>query len=270
MKVGISTANFFARRQTEQALQYLIDNNIDRAEVFLESSSEYSLKYAKELKRITKNKINLTSVHAMSSQFEPQLFSIAKRQKKDAQDVFERVLKSANYLAIKKYVFHGAMLLKGALKNNQIQRFAKIIDELAEIAKQYDIKLCFENVSWCIFNNPEYAHRLLEYSKSDNLFFTMDIKQARRSGFDYRDYIKAMGERLMHIHISDYYMGKDAEIRHCLAGKGEFDFYELYESMKKHKNAGDIDVIVESYSDSYDKEIEVIEAYRYIKNIFEG
>jgi hypothetical protein len=94
MQVGISTASLFGRFNTEDALQFLSKNNVQCVEVFLESYCEYDTSFAKVL-----NSSNLGtkihSVHTLTTQFEPQLYSINQRAQKDSFQLLEKTMQTA-------------------------------------------------------------------------------------------------------------------------------------------------------------------------------
>lgn len=258
MRLGISTASFFSRMLTEESLEYIGKNGIPIAEVFFDTLSEYTDDFAYKLKGISERySIEIVSVHAMSMQFEPQLFSIGKRQRHDAWEIFESVLQSAKILNANKYVMHGQATLMGAVRNAHIDRIAPIIDELAELARGYGIALCWENVSWANFQRPDFSIELCKRIKSDNLRFTLDIKQALRSGYDPLEYLKAMGERLAHVHLCDYKRSKDGYASYALPFRGDYDFVHLVDVLRKNDYKGDL--VIEVYSDLYQDISDVIE-----------
>ena len=74
MKVGVSTASLFMRRNNEDALTLLNELGVKTAEVFLTSFSEYGEDFARIL-NIRKGDVSVNSVHILNSQIEPQLFS---------------------------------------------------------------------------------------------------------------------------------------------------------------------------------------------------
>ena len=83
MQVGISTATLFNRKPTEQALEFFAQNNIQCAEVFLESYCEYNNEFGKLLAN-KKGEVKVHSVHTLTTQFEPQLYSINERAQSDS------------------------------------------------------------------------------------------------------------------------------------------------------------------------------------------
>lgn len=259
MKIGISTASFFSRFRTEESLRYIGLHGVDTAEVFLDSYSEYTQTFAHTLLDISKStNTKIVSVHAMAQQFEPQLFSIGERQRKDAWELFQQVLSLARTLDAHVYVFHGPAMLLGALKNAQLERIGPIVSELADLAMSYGVRLCWENVSWAMFRYPEFAHDILKYCPSKNLGFTLDIKQAERAGGDPFDFLYAMGDRLCHVHLCDVMKNTNPEgpLLQAMPGQGEFDFARLGKTLKQigYEGYG----MIEVYSDLYQDNEEVL------------
>ena len=97
---------------------------------------------------------------------------------------------------------HGAAHLSGAAKNLGMSRIAPIFLDLAALAADYGIVLTLENVSWCVFNEPEFGARLQD-ATGGAIKHTLDVKQAVRSGFDPMDFIRAVGEQIVNVHLCD-------------------------------------------------------------------
>lgn len=258
MEIGISTASFFSRMFTEDSLAYLGEHGVRTVETFLDTSSEYTEEFAYILKeRKTRYDIDVVAVHAMAQQFEPQLFSIGVRQRADAWKVFERVLAAAKIVGAGIYVFHGPANLLGALKNANFHRVGPIASDLADMAASYGIKLCWENVSWAMYNHPGFGTDLLAHCQSDNLYFTLDIKQAIRSGYDPTEYLNDMGDRLAHVHLCDVRRDAAGQMTGlALPGRGDYDFTQLTEALCKSRYEGV--AMVEVYSDLFTQASEVL------------
>ena len=249
MEIGISTAGYYSRLCTEEALKELSRQGASICEVFLDTYSEYTPAFGAVLRdAVDACHLRVVSVHAMSQQFEPQLFSLSRRQKEDAWQLFESVLKQGKLLGATRYVMHGAARLRGVLRNAQFSRIAPIMSEIADLAAEYGILLAWENVSWCMFDSPDFVSQVMPYIKSENFRFTLDIKQAVRSGYDPFDYLKAMGDRLCHVHLCDYDLEKP-KLGLCMPGKGTFDFKRLGRELRSMGYQGD--AILEPYSDIY-------------------
>ncbi|MBQ8343379.1 MAG: sugar phosphate isomerase/epimerase, partial [Clostridia bacterium] len=95
MQTGISTASLFMRKNNEEALPLLNDLGVKTAEVFLTSFSEYGKAFGNLLAKV-KGGLFVNSVHALNTEFEPQLFSAHPRVKGDAYGWLDKVLESAN------------------------------------------------------------------------------------------------------------------------------------------------------------------------------
>ena len=166
LQIGISTASFFNRMTIEDAVLQLGAHGVPAAELFLNSFCEYEPAFTAMLaERARAANLRIHSVHPMSTQFEPQLFSLHPRQREDAFRIYERVLQAARTLGAACYVMHGAATLNGAAKNLELARIAPIFSELDEMARAYGVTLALENVSWCLFCTPSFGLRLRELTK---------------------------------------------------------------------------------------------------------
>ena len=85
VKLGISTASLFLRKNNEEALPLLNEWGIPYAEVFLTSFSEYNPRFASAL-AAGKGEVRVHSVHVLNTQFEPQLYAQHPRVQTDAYD----------------------------------------------------------------------------------------------------------------------------------------------------------------------------------------
>ena len=264
MQIGISTACFYARMFTEEAVAYIGETGCPICEVFMDSYSEYERDFAELFANTAAQYgMRIVSVHAMSAQFEPQLFSLGERQRQDAQKLYRKVLEAGRRMGAARYVFHGPALLRGALKNADISRIGAMTAQLADMAADYGIKLCWENVSWCLFNHPSFAAEILEACPSDNLFFTLDIKQALRAGHDPFAFLSAMGRKVAHVHLYDYAYDAQGKLSLLMPGQGVFDFARLSGELQKLGYAGD--VVLEVYSDGYEDLQDVRQSWRLLK-----
>ena len=249
LQAGISTASFFNRMMIEDVVTDLGEHGIGVVELFLNSFCEYTEEFTALMQeRLAKANLSVYSVHPMSTQFEPQLFSLHPRQRADGQRVFEAVLRAAKAYGAKYYVMHGAAHLSGAAKNLQIDRVAPIFSDLVDIAAGYGITLTLENVSWCMFANPDYGRRMRDLI-GDKLHYTLDTKQALRSGFTSNDYIDAVGPLIRNVHLCDC-RHTDAGLRWALPGCGDFDFTSMMTRLITEGYDGP--AFLEAYSDTYD------------------
>lgn len=264
MQVGISTASLFNRYELEECPAHMAAMGASVCEIFLNTFSEYEGEFVSSLKeRIDQSGLKVYSIHPMGTQFEPQLFSIHHRQREDARKIFEQVLRAGKVLGATCYVMHGPSGLNGAVRNTELTRIGPMVQELCEIAAAYSITLAWENVSWCLFHTPSFGPRLLDATKSDDLRFTMDIKQAARSGYAPIEYIEAIGERMVNLHVCDYIRSPE-RVMPVLPGRGECDLSALGQALKAKGYAGP--AFLEVYSDMYSSEAELESCYGYVRS----
>lgn len=261
MKVGVSTASLFMRKFNEEALPLLDGFGIKTAEVFLTSFSEYGKEFGEKL-ALTKGSVRVNSVHALNTEFEPQLFSAHPRVKEDAYFWAGKVLEGANALGAPYYTFHGTSRVKKASRSGEQDNFPSMIkgfQTLSDFCEKRGVKLCLENVEWSTYNRLGVFEKISK--EVPNLGGVLDIKQARISEFPYEKYLDEMKDRLAYAHISD--IDEQGKIR--LPGQGIFDFDTL---IKRLKDVGfDGALLIEVYQNDYKEEAELKTACDFISEI---
>lgn len=251
MRIGLSTASYFQKMQIEDAIPDIGAHGVRDCEVFLNTFSEYQPAFVEMLaERLNAAKLNVFSVHPMSMQFEPQLFSIHPRQREDAVNLYERVLSAGERFGARCYVMHGPARLFGGVKNIELNRIAPILLELAARAQKHGIQLTLENVSWCVFNEPEFGARLQALTHGE-IKHTLDVKQAVRSGYDPMDFIHAVGEHIVNVHLCDATKLPSGGVRYAMPGFGEYDFVSMFNLLASKGYQGP--AFIEVYSDMYDE-----------------
>ncbi len=259
VKLGISTASLFLRKNNEEALPLLNEWGIPYAEVFLTSFSEYNPRFASAL-AAGKGEVRVHSVHVLNTQFEPQLYAQHPRVQTDAYDWLKKAMLSAKNLGARHYTFHGIARLKRTFREN-LPATAAETAKIFTVCKEYGVRLCYENVEWALYNRPGIFTQLKK--ECPGLGGVLDIKQARISGYDWRDYLAEMGEDLATVHVSDV----DQDGKMCLPGKGVFPFRELFERLKDVGFCGA--VLIENYSKDYSQLSELRASFRYLCELAE-
>lgn len=257
MQTGVSTASLFGRYNTEDTLPVLRQMGVQIAEVSLSTFSEYEPAFAERLAAL-KGNMQIHSVHALTTQFEPQLFNVSARVRADAEAIFRKVLTCGKILGAKYYTFHGPMQLKAIRYNLDYDKIAATVNRLTAIAAEYGIRLSYENVHWCYFSYPQFFAELK--TRCPELGATLDIKQARQSGADVYEYLDVMADRLTTVHICDC-----VGVETVLPGKGEFDFVRFIGELKKHNVTAPL--LVEAYSKDFAALSELQDAYEYITRL---
>lgn len=258
MQTGISTASLFGRMPTEKALEFLSKNKVGCAEVFLESYCEYTKKFGKLLKKV-KGDLPIHSVHTLTTQFEPQLYSVNQRAKDDSFKLLEQTMLSAKQFGAKYYTFHGGARFKKTPIKIDFDRVGAITREIMSVTQKYGITLAYENVHWGYYNYVGFFKELKERAKG--LKGTFDIKQARQSGIFYGDYITEMGEDIVTVHLSDY--AEDGKM--CLPGKGVTDFEDVF---KRLNDVGfDGAILLECYQNDYQTFEQLFNSVEYLNEL---
>lgn len=262
MQIGVSTATYFTRKFTEEALVPIARLGADVCEVFFATHSEYTEEFGRiinarldEARRFAPLKVH--SVHALTNQFEPELFSLNSRAYADAMDTFTAVCKVARVIGATHYTFHGATMLKRTTYNYNYPLIAERVNILCEKAREYGVEFCYENVHWAYFCNPQYFATLRDMCP--DLGCVLDIKQAMQSRIDYEDYLKVMQGRLATVHLCDY----TEDGRLAIPGRGVFDFVTLFKKLRDYGYDGVC--LMEVYAKDYKDDSDLQESFDYLR-----
>lgn len=258
MEIGVSTASLFMRQYNEDALVTLANLDARVCEVFLQGFSEYRPKYG-ELLKSKSGSLKVHSVHAVTMTYETELFTVNHRQYEDVKSIFKDVLSIMKTLGANCYTMHGRARIKANGDYDNYEKAGKRLAELGEIASEYGVEICLENVPWAFYNKVGFWKEVKKYAPM--LKGTLDIKQARLSGYDYSEYLDEMGEDIRTVHLSD--VDDNGKIR--LPTKGVFDYETLF---KKLKDVGfDGNALIEVYKGDYDDVSEIKQSLERLREI---
>lgn len=264
MEIGVSSASFYPL-ETEFAVSELIKLGFHKTELFLNSESEFDPTYCKNLRKILDSAcVSVVSVHAYTAAVEGiYFFGDYPRRTADSIEAYRKYFRAAEILGAKYFTFHGDRTLTGkrSIHQTPIDRHSEVLLRLADAAKEHGILIAQENVSWCTSADPEYI-RGLRRNLGDAIGYTLDLKQARRANTPWQDYADAMGDRIVNLHISDVKGDKTS----ILPGRGDFDYIEFYQFLKKIGYSGDS--IIEVYREDYNQFFELVDAKRYVESVF--
>lgn len=261
MQIGISTASFYPM-EIERAVEHAAELGYERVELFINAESEYALPFRSELRhRLQALGLTVVSVHPFSSAIEGLLlFSDYTRRTRDALDRYERYFAAAADLGARYFTFHGQRLLaRGLPPSDAAKRRYETYHALCARAAACGITFTQENVSWCKSSDLEFLHGL--YDHVPELRYTLDVKQAHRAGRTWRDYVDAVGDRIVNLHISDYTAQSDC----LLPGRGDVDFPALFAALRSHGYRGS--AIVEVYSTDYQQVEELRDSALFLQGI---
>ena len=238
MQLGLSTAAFYGRWETEDAAKRIAGLGMDCAEVFLQTASEYDLSFAAQVRK-NLGDAHCVSMHPSGIQFENQMFGKSPRQRQDAFDLFRRTLDAAHMLGAKYYIYHGRSTAQLSPLPFHLQANVDMVGEMGEEAAQRGITIAWENVFWCQLTTCERIEQVKKVLS--DVSFTLDIKQAMRAGEDPIRMAQTMGTNLKHFHVCDW----DNQGKLCLPGEGGFDFGAFFTELRDMGYRGA--VILEPY-----------------------
>ena len=256
MQVGISTASLFGRYNTEDGLKFLSDNKVPCAEVFLESFCEYNENFGLLLKSRQGN-LKVHSVHTLTTQFEPTLYSLNERAQKDSFELLDKAMAVAQIVGADYYTFHGGARFKKTPFTIDYDRVGKITQRIIDVCATHGVSLAYENVHWGYYNYIGFFQELKK--RTSGLKATLDVKQARQSGLNYSNFIEDMGEDIATVHLSDV---KECG-KMCLPGRGITDFDDLFSRLRDVGFNGAL--LLEVYRSDFEHTNELFESLEYVK-----
>ncbi|NLK17110.1 MAG: sugar phosphate isomerase/epimerase [Clostridiales bacterium] len=259
MELAISTACYFSKLFTEQSFVEVKKLGLTTCEVFLATFYEYESSFAEILKRESRG-LKVYSVHALTNQFEPELFNLSPRTRADAERLFDKVVSSGRTLGAKYYTFHGPTRLKKKAYKFDFEKLGERFCQLNERAMAQGVRMAYENVNWTFFSEPDYWANLKRYCPGLNT--VLDIKQAMQSRIDYIAFLDVMEGSLANVHICDW----DENGRLCMPGRGVFDFKGLFKRLEDIGYGGP--VTLEIYADAYKDFSEIKECTDYLLSLY--
>lgn len=257
MKLGLSSAAFYGRMETEDAAAHVRDFPVEALEVFLETYSEYTAAFGREVRRRI-GPLCCTSVHPKGTQFEPDLFGRSARQAEDALRIFTGVCEAGAALGAAYYVFHGPGNARNPVPPGRINALRERFARMQEAAARCGVRILWENVSWCSVRTAEQvreARRLLP-----GIGFVLDVKQALRGGEDPLGLMEAMGEDLCHVHVLDWDGAAER-----LPGEGVMDWPLFFRRLRHIGYDGA--VILEPYDRQARDEVALRRSLEYLQSL---
>lgn len=225
MTAGVSTACLYPR-PVEDSLYDLAVNGIPAAEVFINTHSElrksFAVGIADTLKRFD---MKCTSVHPFTCELEQLMFfSEYERRLEDILEYYKLYFSFMNTVGAEVFVFHGG---KGST-SAPVDRFCERFSRLYRLGREFGVTVSLENVSRCQSSSSAFVKRVAA-ALGDEFAFTLDTKQAVRSGESPFAFLDAVGNKLVNVHASD-----NSELGDCLPiGKGRFPFRKFLARVKE-------------------------------------
>lgn len=243
MRSGISTACLYPML-LEKSFSTLISMDFKLFEIFVNTCSELKTGYLKELKKMADaNGCTVKSVHPFTSGYESfLLFSDYERRFTDSLEFYKRYFEACNILGASILVLHGKKENKrdDLCEEQYFERYLRMF----ELGRTFGVTVAQENVNMFLSNGPSFIEHMKKFCK-ENCAFVLDIKQAVRGGKNPLDICRAMGDRLIHVHLNDNNSKSDC----LLPGKGCMDYHTFMKMLKCLGYNGDM--VIEVYRKSF-------------------
>ncbi len=227
MRIGISTACFYPQ-PLEETLPVLAGLGVHAIEIFFNTESEFSPRFYEPLgEQARALGLDVVSVHPYTSLMEGLLlFSEYRRRTEDGLMQYQRYLECAAALGARYLTFHGERDMGQTDTPDRWKRKCEVYHRLCGLAAACGVTLAQENVAWCRSRDPDYLRAL--YRAVPALRYTLDIKQAHRAGRDWREFVAAVGDRIVNVHINDFAEGQSC----LLPGAGSMDYADFYAALR--------------------------------------
>ncbi len=256
MIVGASTANFYPA-ETQTALQCVLDSGFSTVEIFFNAPSELSPAFVGDLRRrLDEAGASVCAVHPFTSFTEPFfLFSPYERRAQDMTEQYKRYFEAAAQLGASYLILHGDREGGQLSVERSVERYERLYDT----GMTFGVRVAQENV--VRYRSADTAYlRALRDLLGEKAAFVLDIKQTVRCGLSVEEVAEAMGDRIVHVHVSDH----DGE-RDCLPpGKGTFDYRRLFSLLEKRQYRGAL--ILELYRSNFTDGDDLARAARFLSS----
>lgn len=259
METGISAASLYPL-ETEKALVRLSALGFSLFEIFCNSFYEFSPEYCAQLNALQQaHGFRIRSVHPFTSALESMLlFERYERRTQEGLELYRRYMEAAASIGASIVVLHGQRLHTGSLSDAEyFERYAM----LYEIGQHFGVTVAQENVF--LFRSSSSAFiRDMRRTLSTRCAFVLDTKQAALSGEDLCSMCSAMGEQLVHVHLSD----RTAAHTCLLPGEGSCDFHALRNCLNALHYEGA--VITEVYRNAIQSDEALVRARIFTETLF--
>ncbi len=222
-RIGLSTGALYPDYTTEDALNVAAEYGYCCVELYIQTRGEYAPSFVSDVKqRMNALELRIHSLHNDTRHFD--LWSPYKRRAAESYALFERLIDMAAELGAQAITWHGYD--KNFDDDRMFDRFAETAHYLGGRARQAGITVTIENVSWCYVRRVEHIYRIREANLP--LGFTFDPFQAMEAEQIPTEIIRAMGDRLTTVHLSDFGLGP---IRHMALGEGMINWRSIFRTL---------------------------------------
>ncbi|MBD3388601.1 MAG: TIM barrel protein [Candidatus Altiarchaeales archaeon] len=232
MRIGVSTRLLWEREQNIYVILDFIRKHAESAEIWVMPPFFPYWRTSQmkgELDRIRE----VLEVYGLSStvhapHHDLNLSSLNPRASKAAYEDVLKSLESADIMGSETVTFHPGGVRYGRERGLEILK--ESLKRLDKKAEEYNALLCLEN----LVDEHMYCRtsgEVLDVLEGlESIHITLDLAHALVQEEDIGDYIGMLGDRIRHVHISDF---KGLEHLHLPIGRGDLDFTDALKALKK-------------------------------------
>ncbi len=255
MKVAVSTACFYPDTMMD-SLKKLLSVGIKDVEIFFNTDSELAQDSLMQIKELTDSAgCNICALHSFHSAYEWfYFFTDYPGRVEDGIQIYRKVFEAARYLNVDVVTFHGEHKNSKLALNDGFD----ILKRLYDVAQEYGVTLCQENVSRNRISTSNHISLLKDRFKND-IAFTIDIKQARRCDEDPVQMLTITGSCLKHVHLS----AKTEQSDCALPLPSDTQIANIIKLLHRASYSGYI--VVELYRCGFTKVEELMQSYTKLK-----
>ena len=256
VRVGVSTACLYPM-ETEKALLQVCEFSPECTEIFINSDCELEKDFLKGMKNtLEKSGTACASLHPYTCGIEPMmLFTHYERRFTDMLEYHKKYFDAMNYLGAEKFIRHGNKPENKFSDEDYFERYERLYD----LGKTFGVTVTQENVSRCTGGNIDFLVRM-KNTLGEKAKFTLDVKQAVRKGYSPYEFVKKLGNSIVHIHLSDHNDKTDCGVVGC----GNLDFERFLTELKGIGFNGDM--VLELYRWGFSDADDLARNYQYIKD----
>lgn len=255
MNVGASTSNFYPAT-VEDSLDVLLNNGFRDIEIFFNAGEERAPAFVDELRRRLDGAGAVArAIHPYTSFMESHfLFGRYERRVTEMLEDYKHNFEAAARLGAPYLVLHGAREACALSTPQILERY----EQLYDLGMTFGVRVAQENVVHFRSGEPEFL-RTMRKTLGDKAAFVLDVKQTVRCGLAIEEVAEAMGDSIVHVHVSDH-----DGTRECLPpGTGTFDYARLFSLLRQRAYSGAL--IIELYRQNFTDEHDLTRAARYLQ-----
>ncbi|MDQ0232159.1 sugar phosphate isomerase/epimerase family protein [Metabacillus malikii] len=219
-------------RNIEGNVDVLIENGAEKIELLMDGErwNDMELLFASLAPKLKEKAVGYT-VHPPA--WDTNLTSENKAIRSASFSEYKKAIEFAGLIQASHVVIHPGFCFSPVFNRELAkQRAFEAIGELCEVARPLQVKLAVENVGYngeSLFTQEEFISFL--DSLDDTAGYLLDVGHAHLNDWDIPAVIKAIGDRLLAVHLHD---NKGNADDHLPIGEGTIEWEPIFETLREY------------------------------------